>query len=70
MRYGSVMKLLSLARLVKDVPGSEYLAGDVVTILDRAGKDLDGRQGWWIEKIDAENVTATSEDNLVPIDDE
>jgi len=56
-----------MARLVEDVPGSDYVAGDLVTILDRAGKDLNGRQGWWIEKLGAEDVTATAEENLIPL---
>ena len=56
-----------MASLVEDVPGSDYVAGDLVNILDRAGKDLDGRQGWWIEKLDAEDVAATAEQNLIPL---
>ena len=61
------VKLLSMARLIADVPDTEYLAGDEVTILSKAGQDSDGRQGWWIEKLGADDVTATFEENLIKI---
>lgn len=56
-----------MARLIADVPDTEYLAGDEVTILSKAGQDSDGRQGWWIEKLGADDVTATFEENLIKI---
>lgn len=61
------VKLLSMAKLIADIPDSEYAAGDEVTILAKAGKDTQDRQGWWIEKLGAEDVATTYEANLIQI---
>ena len=61
------MEILSRARVLVDVPDTEYRAGDVVTVLEQALKNDKGVTGWWIDKADATEPIVVGENQLSPL---